>query len=45
MDDLLFTSTSRHASRNLAQARDTLSGVFSFGVPLVAIRYNALSGS
>src|SRR5947209_3929628 len=41
----LMTSTQRHTLRNAFSSRESLFGFFSLGVPLVAIRKRALSGS
>jgi len=38
---LLSTSTSRHRDKKSLNSADMFSGCLSFGVPLVAIRYNA----
>src|SRR6185312_5161010 len=42
---LLFTSTHKQTARKLLSSFDNFSGFFNVGVPFVAIRYSAFSGS
>lgn len=41
----LLTSTHKHTLKNAFNSFDNFSGFFSLGVPFVAIKYKAFSGS